>query len=98
MNVLIDNYCSKSELIECVLASSFIPGFSGTIPPAYRGVKVIDGGFTCNQPRLKEHTITVNPFAGNATICPLDDSKIRHHDVERVRTVKSPKKTFFLPK
>ena len=56
-----------------ILASAFIPIFSGWLPPRYRGVRVIDGGYSDNSPILDSNTITVSPFCGNSDICPQDD-------------------------
>jgi len=72
-NIIISNYTSKKELVESVIASTFIPIFSGIFPSRVRGVPVIDGGFSVNQVVLNENTITVSPFAGDAHICPQDD-------------------------
>lgn len=56
-----------------VIASTFIPIFSGWLPPRYRGVRVIDGGYSDNLPILDGATITVSPFSGDSDICPQDD-------------------------
>jgi len=72
-NIIISNYSSKKELVDSVIASTFIPIFSGIFPCRIRGVPVIDGGFSVNQVVLNEGTVTVSPFAGDAHICPQDD-------------------------
>ena len=59
--------------LQSVIASTFIPIFSGIFPCRIRGVPVIDGGFSVNQVVLNEGTVTVSPFAGDAHICPQDD-------------------------
>ncbi|XP_040567487.1 uncharacterized protein [Lepeophtheirus salmonis] len=74
-NVIISNFVSKKELIEAVVASSFIPIFSGIMPYRYRGIRVIDGGFSVNAPKLDDGTITVSPFAGEYSICPKDSGR-----------------------
>ena len=56
-----------------ILASAFIPIFTGWLPPRYRGIRVIDGGYSDNVPILDTNTITVSPFCGNSDICPQDD-------------------------
>jgi len=71
-NVLVSQFSSKEELINVVLASCFIPVFSGIVPPRYRGSRVIDGGYSNNLPILDSQTITVSPFCGAADICPQD--------------------------
>jgi len=72
-NLLVNQFSSKQEVIDVVLASTFIPIFSGWLPPRYRGTRVIDGGYSDNLPILDEQTITVSPFCGNSDICPQDD-------------------------
>jgi len=73
-NMLINQFSSKAEVIEVVLASCFIPVFTGWVPPRYRGTRVIDGGYSDNLPILDGHTITVSPFCGSSDICPQDES------------------------
>ena len=51
------------------------------MPTSYRGIRVIDGGFSKNILSLGEKTITVAPFAGSAMISPIDDEKTRDRDV-----------------
>ena len=43
------------------------------MPPKYRGIRVIDGGYSDNVPIIDKETVTVSPFSGGADICPLDD-------------------------
>ncbi|CAH1966928.1 unnamed protein product [Acanthoscelides obtectus] len=78
-NVVISNFDSREELIQCLLASAFIPFFSGLIPPKFRGVRYMDGGYSDNLPTLDENTITVSPFCGESDICPRDDSSQLFH-------------------
>jgi len=75
-NVLVSEYHSKSDLIDALLASSFVPMFSGLYPPKFRGELMMDGGYSDNLPVLTGQTITVSPFAGDASICPIDESQI----------------------
>ncbi|XP_025061812.1 patatin-like phospholipase domain-containing protein 1 [Alligator sinensis] len=71
--VVISDFCSKEEVIQAVLCSCFIPCLCGWIPPSFRGVRYIDGGFTSLQPLSDpETTIYVSPFAGENDICPRD--------------------------
>jgi len=72
-NLLVNQYSSKQEVIDVILASAFIPIFSGWLPPRYRGVRVIDGGYSDNSPIIDTNTITVSPFCGGSDICPQDD-------------------------
>ncbi|VEN48457.1 unnamed protein product [Callosobruchus maculatus] len=78
-NVVISDFDSREELIQCLLASAFIPFFSGLIPPKFRGVRYMDGGYSDNLPTLDENTITVSPFCGESDICPRDDSSQLFH-------------------
>lgn len=73
-NILVNQFSNKEEVIQVVLASAFIPIFTGWLPPRYRGIRVIDGGYSDNLPVLDGLTITVSPFSGNADICPQDDT------------------------
>jgi len=72
-NLLVNQFASKQEVIDVILASAFIPVFSGWLPPRYRGTRVIDGGYSDNSPILDSQTVTVSPFCGNSDICPQDD-------------------------
>ena len=85
-NCVINNFVDKDELIKIIVASAFIPVFSGHIPEKVRGQRVIDGGFSANMVKHTENAITVSPLAGDADICPLDDSKTRKYDITRVNT------------
>nr|CAD7199613.1 unnamed protein product [Timema douglasi] len=58
-NVVVNEFHSREELIQALLASSFIPVFSGILPPKFRGIRYMDGGFSDNLPMLNENTITV---------------------------------------
>lgn len=73
-NVIMSEYNTREELIQALLCSSFIPIFSGIIPPTYRGVRYIDGCYSDNLPVLDENTVTVSPFCGECDICPRDNS------------------------
>lgn len=75
-NEMASEWASRQELIECLLASCFIPLFSGLrLPPKYRGARYVDGGFSDNLPVSGRPTLTVSPFAGNAHISPTDGYK-----------------------
>ena len=47
---------------------------SGWRLPRFRGRVVLDGGFTDNIPTLGDLTLAVSPFAGDAAICPEDET------------------------
>lgn len=78
-NVLVTQFESKEDLMQALLASAFVPFFSGLIPPKFHGVRYMDGGFSDNLPTLDENTITVSPFCGESDICPRDDSSQLFH-------------------
>lgn len=78
-NVIISHFDSRQELIDALLASAFIPIFSGLIPPKFKGVRYMDGGYSDNLPTIDENTITVSPFCGESDICPRDDSSQLFH-------------------
>ncbi|XP_023011944.1 1-acylglycerol-3-phosphate O-acyltransferase Pnpla3 isoform X2 [Leptinotarsa decemlineata] len=78
-NVVLSHFDSRDELIQALLASAFIPFFSGLLPPKFKGVRYMDGGASNNLPTLDENTITVSPFCGESDICPRDDSSQLFH-------------------
>lgn len=78
-NVIVSHYTSKEDLLQALLASAFIPMFSGILPPRFHGVRYMDGGFSNNLPTLDENTITVSPFCGESDICPRDLSSQLFH-------------------
>uniref|UniRef100_A0A6G1SIN1 triacylglycerol lipase n=1 Tax=Aceria tosichella TaxID=561515 RepID=A0A6G1SIN1_9ACAR len=73
-NVIISEFKSNEDLIQVLLCSCFIPFWSGITLPKYKGVAYIDGGFSNNLITLDDKTVTVSPFAGEADICPQDDT------------------------
>ncbi|XP_053995902.1 1-acylglycerol-3-phosphate O-acyltransferase Pnpla3 isoform X1 [Hylaeus anthracinus] len=78
-NVIVSQFSSKEDLLQALLASAFIPLFSGLLPPRFRGIRYMDGGFSDNLPTLDENTITVSPFCGESDICPRDESSQLFH-------------------
>ena len=73
-NLLVSSFRSKDDLIDAVCASSFVPIMSGWQPPRFRGEIALDGGYSDNIPLLGDRTLTVSPFAGDASICPQDET------------------------
>ncbi|XP_068141478.1 1-acylglycerol-3-phosphate O-acyltransferase Pnpla3-like isoform X1 [Drosophila tropicalis] len=73
-NVIASEFHSRQDLMQALLCSCFIPGFSGILPPRWRGVRYVDGAFSNNLPILDENTVTVSPFSGESDICPRDQS------------------------
>ncbi|XP_077575838.1 patatin-like phospholipase domain-containing protein 4 [Stigmatopora nigra] len=63
---------TREELIQALLASSFVPVYAGLKPVEFRGQKWIDGGFTDSLPIMPSgRTITVSPFSGPQDVSPL---------------------------
>ncbi|XP_076178967.1 brummer isoform X2 [Ptiloglossa arizonensis] len=78
-NVIVSQFSSREDLLQALLASTFIPLFSGLLPPRFHGIRYMDGGFSDNLPTLDENTITVSPFCGESDICPRDISSQLFH-------------------
>lgn len=78
-NVIVSQFSSREDLLQALLASTFIPIFSGLLPPRFHGIRYMDGGFSDNLPTLDENTITVSPFCGESDICPRDVSSQLFH-------------------
>ena len=70
---LVSDFLSNDDLLDALLCSSYIPGFTAAHPPTFRGSHYIDGGFSSNFPVIPgaERTIIVAPFAGRFDICPM---------------------------
>uniref|UniRef100_A0A1I7ZCU5 PNPLA domain-containing protein n=1 Tax=Steinernema glaseri TaxID=37863 RepID=A0A1I7ZCU5_9BILA len=79
-NVLMSSFESRECLLNCLMASCFIPMYSSGIrenAPEIHGVAYIDGGFSENLHVFSDTpTITVSPFSGNARIAPNDRSPL----------------------
>ncbi|XP_020620664.1 patatin-like phospholipase domain-containing protein 2 [Orbicella faveolata] len=75
-NVIVSEFFSKEDLVEALIASSYVPFYSGILPAKFRGKYYVDGGISDNLPQhFKEgDTITVSPFSGESDICPNDSS------------------------
>ncbi|KAM3727644.1 Patatin-like phospholipase domain-containing protein [Dirofilaria immitis] len=77
VNRLISRFTSRDYLINALLASCYIPLYSGSSPPLIDGNQYIDGGFTNNLPIFEElPTITISPFSGSAVISPNDFNSV----------------------
>lgn len=77
-NEIVSQWESRDELIQCLLCSCFIPVWSGSKFPVFRGEKFIDGGFTNNLPVIQSSSITVSPFEAVVDICPKSMNKKPH--------------------
>ncbi|XP_061706227.1 1-acylglycerol-3-phosphate O-acyltransferase Pnpla3-like isoform X2 [Cydia pomonella] len=78
-NVIVSEFPTRQDLMQALLASCFVPVFSGVLPPRFHGIRYMDGGFSDNLPVLDENTITVSPFCGESDICPRDLSSQLFH-------------------
>ncbi|KAK0088284.1 hypothetical protein PV325_012480 [Microctonus aethiopoides] len=78
-NVIVSQFNSREDLLQALLASSFVPIFSGLLPPRFHGIRYMDGGFSDNLPTLDDNTITISPFCGESDICPRDTSSQLFH-------------------
>uniref|UniRef100_A0A3Q3EUL3 PNPLA domain-containing protein n=1 Tax=Labrus bergylta TaxID=56723 RepID=A0A3Q3EUL3_9LABR len=70
---IISEFHSKEDV--ALLCSCFVPGYCGLLPPSYKGVHYVDGGFRSMQPTLPvtyNSILTVCPFSGDVDICPSD--------------------------
>ncbi|KAK2497716.1 hypothetical protein MC885_007657 [Smutsia gigantea] len=70
---------TDGESVVALYCSCFVPVYCGLIPPTYRGVRYIDGGFTGMQPcSFWTDAITISTFSGQQDICPRDCPAIFH--------------------
>uniref|UniRef100_A0A1B0CF70 Putative patatin-like phospholipase domain-containing protein 2 isoform x2 n=1 Tax=Lutzomyia longipalpis TaxID=7200 RepID=A0A1B0CF70_LUTLO len=76
-NVVVSNFDSRSQLIQALVCSCFIPLFSGILPPYFNGVRYMDGEMSNNRPYCEssEEIVTVSAFSGECDICPCDTSQ-----------------------
>ncbi|GAU97344.1 hypothetical protein RvY_08662-2 [Ramazzottius varieornatus] len=72
-NKIVSHFESKAELIQALICSSFVPFYSGLVPPYFHDARYWDGGLTDNMPVFDPFTITISPFSGESDICPSDD-------------------------
>ncbi|XP_060913172.1 patatin-like phospholipase domain-containing protein 2 [Labrus mixtus] len=73
--IIISEFHSKEDVVQALLCSCFVPGYCGLLPPSYKGVHYVDGGFRSMQPILPvtyNSILTVCPFSGDVDICPSD--------------------------
>lgn len=79
-NVIVSKFNSKQHFIDAIQASSFVPFYSGIIPPTFNNVAYVDGGISDNLPGDDNKTIKISPFAGISSISPTDEdaTKIGH--------------------
>ncbi|EFP02535.1 hypothetical protein CRE_02372 [Caenorhabditis remanei] len=79
-NELISQFYSKSDLIDCLMASCYHPMYSSGLSgkaPVLRGEAYIDGGYSNILPEfLDKRTVSVTAFAGDADVCPVEKSAL----------------------
>ncbi|XP_058497916.1 omega-hydroxyceramide transacylase isoform X1 [Solea solea] len=74
-HVVTTDFQSKDDVVQALLCSCFVPGYCGILPPSFKGVYYLDGGFSGMQPVPPapcSDTLTVSPFSGETDICPSD--------------------------
>ncbi|XP_006772848.1 PREDICTED: patatin-like phospholipase domain-containing protein 3 [Myotis davidii] len=85
-NVLVSEFQSKDDVVDALICTSFIPYFCGLIPPTFRGVRYVDGGFTNSVPCFDDKTtITESPFLGEHDSCPeVKSTNFLYMDVSKM--------------
>ncbi|XP_045439542.1 patatin-like phospholipase domain-containing protein 4 [Pipistrellus kuhlii] len=72
-NALVCSFASREDLIQVLLASSFVPLYAGLRPVEYQGQTWVDGGLSNSLPVLPAgRTVTISPFCGRPDVCPRD--------------------------
>ncbi|XP_042348331.1 patatin-like phospholipase domain-containing protein 2 [Plectropomus leopardus] len=74
-HIIMTEFESKEDVVQALLCSCFVPVYCGMLPPSFRGVYYVDGGFSSMQPVPSlphSQTLTVSPFSGEIDICPAD--------------------------
>lgn len=79
-NLLVSRFTSRDDLLQALLASSFVPFYAGLRPVQFRGEAWVDGGFTDSLPVLPVgRTVTVSPFSGPQDVCPVHRGRSHRH-------------------
>ncbi|KAF4027335.1 hypothetical protein G4228_018895 [Cervus hanglu yarkandensis] len=79
-NCLVSRFPSREDLIQVLLASSFLPIYAGLKPVEYKGQKWVDGGFTNSLPVLPAgRTVTISPFSGRLDVSPQDKGRLHFY-------------------
>lgn len=72
-NRIVSKFSSNAHLIECLVASCYIPVYAGVRFPVVDGAFCTDGGLINNLIVFGEgRTVTVSPFCGGQDISPRD--------------------------
>uniref|UniRef100_A0A8C6FPL5 Patatin like phospholipase domain containing 4 n=2 Tax=Moschus moschiferus TaxID=68415 RepID=A0A8C6FPL5_MOSMO len=79
-NCLVSSFPSREDLVEVLLASSFLPIYAGLKPVEYKGQKWVDGSFTNSLPILPDgRTVTISPFSGRLDVSPQEKGQLHFH-------------------
>ncbi|GFS27658.1 patatin-like phospholipase domain-containing protein 4 [Elysia marginata] len=108
-NELMTDFDTREELVEALVATSYIPLYAGLKMPVIRGKKYMDGCFSDNMPSFSTgRTITVSPFDGRSDIAPKagQEAQKKAHFISllnqeyqvNVRNMKKGAHVFFPPK
>ncbi|GFO22861.1 patatin-like phospholipase domain-containing protein 4 [Plakobranchus ocellatus] len=108
-NILMSEFETREDLIEALVATSYIPLYAGLKMPVIHGKKYMDGGFSDNMPTFSTgRTITVSPFDGRSDIAPKagQEAQKKAHFISllnqdyqvNVRNMKKGAHAFFPPK
>lgn len=73
-NVIVSEYPTRKDFIDALMCSSFVPFYSGVVPPTFLNTAYVDGGLSDNLPGNELSTVTVSPFSGISSISPKDKS------------------------
>merc|ERR1712059_127133 len=74
-NRLVTGFLSKEDLVAALVCSCFLPIFSGSKLPYFRGERYLDGGLTNQLPTLDQNTVKISPFSGKDKQISPDISK-----------------------
>ncbi|XP_006908228.2 patatin-like phospholipase domain-containing protein 4 isoform X1 [Pteropus alecto] len=79
-NALVSSFPCREDLIQVLLASSFVPLYAGLRPVEHQGQRWVDGGLTNSLPILPVgRTVTISPFSGRSDISPRDKGQLNLH-------------------
>merc|ERR1711881_247324 len=78
-NVIVSKYPTRKDYLDALMCSSFVPFYSGIVPPTFQNTAYVDGGLSDNLPGEDLITMKVSPFSGNASISPRDKSYSAGH-------------------
>ncbi|CAH6780096.1 Pnpla4 [Phodopus roborovskii] len=75
-NRLVSQFPTHEDLVQVLLASCFVPIYSGLKPVEFQGQDWADGALSCSLPLPPGgRTLTVSPFCGRHDISPCDPGR-----------------------